>query len=97
MREPLEFRRGLVVSVPLPIVRSPTYRRGIASVGCVLAVFETCSSSVFAILVGSAAVIRGASRLRTVAFWRGRQLSGLPLSLDLQQFLGLSQCRDICS
>ena len=49
-----------------------------ASVDGVEAVLEICSSSVFAVFVGSAAVVGVASLLCIAAFWRMRLLSGLP-------------------
>ena len=69
-----------------------------ASAGGVLAVLETCISSVFAVIVGSALVIGVASLLRTAAFLAHATALGIvALFVDRHQFLGLSQCLEICS
>ena len=94
MREPFEFRRRPVVWAPLPLCAVPHTGEGsqellclcgdchsvgwFASIGCVVAVLETCISSVLAVIVGSAVVIGGASLLYTaVLCLRMRLLSGL--------------------
>ena len=69
-----------------------------ASICGVLAVLDICSSSVFAVLVGSAVVIGVASLLRTVPLLAHAAALGIAaLSVDRHQFLGLSQCLEICS
>jgi len=61
------------------------------SIGGVLAVLETCSSSVFAVIVSSAVVIGVASLLHTVVFLAHAAALGIAaLSVDRHQFLGLS-------
>ena len=69
-----------------------------ASIGGVLAVLETCISSVFAVIVGSAVGIGVASLLHTAAFCAHATALGIAaLFANLQQFLGLSQCYEVCS
>ena len=121
MREPFEFRRGLVVWAPLPLCTVPHTGEGsqelqclcgdcysvgwFVSVGCVLAVLETCIRTVFAVIVGTAIVIGVAPLLRTVAFLAHATALGIAaLAVDQHQFLGGSQellylcrdCRSVC-
>ena len=59
---------------------------------------ETCISIVFAVIVGSTVAIGVASLLRTVVFLAHATALGIAaLSVDRHQFLGLSQCLEICS
>ena len=69
-----------------------------ASAGGVLAVLETCISGMFAVIVGSAVIIGVAMLLRTVACLKHATALGIAaMSVDRHQFLGLSQCLEICS